>query len=368
MKKLLTFVLAIVMIASMASLIGCNGDNTAENTDNPAAATPATATPSAAPTATGKTVNSYGEDIQAMLDAGEDVLIGLSFQGLSESSAQRQRDNLTAGFEEKGFTVTVTASEGDMAQMISQIENLVLMDTKLIVCFPPDSDGVKDVTTRAMADGVYVVFAGLNQTDYPSGGSTMDWSLAAQLMAEMAIYWVDQTFPDAGADEIHAAVATFAGVTNFKIWSEKIIELIDASDKCKVTYTKDSCITIDEGFTFAEEALTSDLDIRFFACWMDAIAFGASNYVMSQPDLDYTKYASFGNNPSEDSLALLELSKENKAIYRGGVKYGYTRDAANSSQGTLAVSFALLFGEKDPPYWALDKIWSIDVIGFDKEI
>ena len=364
MKKMLSILLALSLLFCLFALMGCESEEAGEELNEQSSQ--------------GTTPPENGEDsgeeemtMQERLDAGEHPLIGMVVNGLDDSMIKMEAEFLEEELEALGFEFSVQSCEGVNTTAIEQIENFVTMGAIHIIMMPREADPFESVVVSAMEQGVQITFMGLPEPENyaPSGGSAVKWSDVGNLTAEMAFAWIDEVYPDAGpGNEVHVAFALFSSTSFFKTMMEDVMELFENDPRTIVAFTKDNVRGIDPSFTFAEEALTADPEIRVFIGWQDNCGIGASNYVMSQPYLDPAEFAAFATGYSADTDAIVEMAKTNESCYRGSTAYGATDVNANPAQGILDVVKALVFGEKEAPFWNYDTIWTIDSFGFNGRI
>lgn len=360
MKKALSILTALLMLLSAAVLSGCNGEES-----------PVSPPESVAPVSDSMDNNAEKEEtpdagIQARLDAGEEVLIGLCFTGLDNQQMAQQHDFLMQSFTELGFACSSAISNSNVVLMIEQVENFITMEAALIIINPPDTDSVKEVLLKAIDAGTYVVFMAMNRPeDYEvSGGSAVNWDLLGEVFCEMVGFWTDKAYPDAAENPIKVAFSSFSMVEFYKGMCDGIAASVTADPRYDLVYTKDLSVGPDGGFTFAEEALTVDRDIKLLLAWQNSVAVGVNNYVMANPEYDPAAMAVFATGAASESREIIEASANNESIYRGTVAYGYEKGNYNSAEGLLHVALTLLFEEAEPPYWNDDEIWTEDAIDF----
>lgn len=358
MKKTLSILVALLMIFSAAALAGCNGEET------PASEAPVSQTPvSAAP----KDTEEAPKDMQARLDAGEDIIVGLSFNGLGDSFMVIQHDLLMENFTSRGFNCVSAVADDSVPRMIEQLENFITMNAALVIAVPIDTDSLKETSLKAIESGTYIVYMGISPPDdyEVSGGSSVNWNDVGRALFEMACHWVDLTYPDAANDPVKVAFANFTMVEFYKVMCDNIIQNLNDDPRFNLVYTKDMVLGTDGGFTFAEEALTTDRDTKLFLIWQYPASIGVNNYIVSNPGFDLSTMAVFSTGSAPEAEEVIELSKTDEGVYRGSVSYGFTKDSETPVDGMLHVCYSLLFGEAEPPYWNYDQIWTIDTIGFD---
>jgi len=305
-----------------------------------------------------------GGNIQSRLDAGEEVLIGLAFQGLSDEFTLIQDQYLKEEFGALGFTVVSTESGSDTALMIQQIENFVTMRAVLIAVWPPDAESVMDVCTRAIDQGVYVVFTGLQTTasGYDiSGGSTVSWEDLGTNMARMGLAWADIVYPDVGPGGLHVALGKFSYFSQSLLLFDAMEQTLTADPRIDITYVEDNIITLDQGFNAAENALMADPEIRMFFCFQESGAQGMSQYILSQ-NVDRSRYAVFTQGTAQNSADVIELSRTDESVYRGTIVYGGDENPAAS---LFRIACDLLFERASPPHWCILEQHSLNAFGFE---
>lgn len=358
MKRLISAVLLLALMLALVSGCASKGEKSPANTTTPE--TEAATAPDEVKTNTAE----RAAEIQEMLANGEEVIIGLSFQGLTDMFTLIQKEFFDEEFGKLGYTTVTADSAGDTALMIEQIENFVTMKAALIIAFPPDAESVMDVCTQAVDAGVYVLFTGLETDDAGysiSGGSTVNWRELGANMAKMALAWVDITYPDAEDGSIHAALGKFSYFVQSIPMFESLEATLETDPRMKVTYTEDNVITVDQGFNAAENAFTADPNIRLLFCFQETGAQGMDQYILSQ-QLDRSLYAVFTQGTSENSAHVVANSKNNDSVYRGTIVYGGDE---NPAADTFRVACAILNGEVDTPYWSILEQHSINGFGFE---
>lgn len=135
MKKLLAMLMAAAMILSLAACGSGSGGGSSAPAETPAQSAPAVE--ESAPAAETPAVEA-GSDIQARLDAGEEVMVGYAVNTLSNPALKQTIDNVAGFLEELGCTVSVAACEGDTTLMISQVENFIEMGVDCLIVAPID--------------------------------------------------------------------------------------------------------------------------------------------------------------------------------------------------------------------------------------
>ena len=364
MKKVLALILALMMIFSVAAFSGCsNGeDDTPDTSTTPDDNTPEDNTPEE-----DTTPQTSGNDIQAMLDAGEEVLAAFVNDQFSDSMMLGIAESLKSHFTDMGVTFEYASFESDYTQAITLIENYETMGVKLII-IGGKPDNFADISQRLLDEDIIVVIFGQNKVNFPVSATANSNAFdVAYNMALMAQHWLDETYPDAAEGSIHAAQslnspndgdADRTTVFEMTIYSDPRVERV---------YTQDLIYDVNAGYTFAEEAMIYDPDIRLFLCFTESVAMGVSNYICSKDEYDPSQFAAFGGGVTDAAVELVNQSDTNTSCLRGVVAIGSTTDAGASLFETCR---KLLLGEitKDQyPYFGEEPLENINLYGIEYE-
>ena len=277
-------------------------------------------------------------------------------------------DSVEKLWHENGGTLERVGSDGDLATQISQIENAIVMGYDQIIVGGPDNQSLENVVGEAMDAGIQVIVFGQSEVGYPVSGTCNTSGLnVGTAQGNMALAWVDSRYPDAPAGSVKAALTTYDGNSESKNRTQGMENTVFADERVENVYTQDTVMTVDAGYTFASEALTYDPDIRLFMCFTNGCAIGISNYVISEygdaGEFDVTQWAAFGGDRSDAALEMIDQAKENgDSIVRGII---YNGDPEESGRGVFTVSYALLTGEHEEPYYFLDPEHTYNSFGFE---
>jgi len=333
-KRGLAILLAMLMLLSLAALAACdsgtanpdngsaqtNTDTTPENTDN------GSTTPENTDNGNGEQAPPVDdheptiEELEAAMDWSQ-VTIGITCVSMSDGFVNAICGGMRDRFEALGASASIAEYYGDPTQDISNIENFITMGCDIIFDFCLTAEPMEGVTEQALAAGVKMVFGG-SRPDFPfTAAIDTDHVRIGQLTSEMAIAWIDENFPDAGPDEIHAAAMVSTAIEALKNRSDAMVEALEADPRVTVTYIREGQLP-DEGFTGTEEALTYDSSIRIVVCANDSLALGASNYIMTIAGADLSEYAVFGSGYTPETTEVTMSSAENASVLRGLIAYG----------------------------------------------
>lgn len=364
MKKLLAMLMALAMVFALVACGGTTQGNA--SSDAPSGG----ATSSGAPSEETPSDTSGGEDvvndIQARLDAGEEVLVGYAVNTLSNPALKQTIDNVAGFLEEMGCTVSVAACEGDTTLMISQVENFIEMGVDALIVAPIDQGAMEDTLMKAREAGIPVIFNGQYPAyaDQMSGGGATDYTELGTQNAKAALAWIDKNYPDAGEGEVHVAVLGFNNTFIFKQIYDAMIAVMEEDSRITISYTGEQHNSIDLGYSAAEEALTMDPEIRVFLCYQDGPGTGVANYLMSRSDLNMDEFGVFNGSYSDTSAEMVQdASNPTRSIIYYGV---YNNDAEIvMGYNIFYAARGVMLGEVEAPFWILDDMWSLDDFDFN---
>lgn len=142
MKKVLALILALLMMTM--GMAGCSQ--------------PADEAPAGGDTQTsGDTAAENTEDSGTGEKANEDVVIGVSFQGLSDEYIVRLSDAFQARADELGVQLQVADGQMDAETQVGQVENFIAQKVDAIVLNPISMDGCAPAVEAANAAGIPII-------------------------------------------------------------------------------------------------------------------------------------------------------------------------------------------------------------------
>ena len=255
MKKSISLLLAIIILLSLAIVAGCSSAEGGDETDN--TVTVQDNTPDSTP-------DSNTDDTQE----NNEILIAFAATTLSDEFMNSLNLQLAQWFAADGYNYQYTSCENDTALQIQQIENFVTMGASLVMTCSNPVSSLKEIMLYAMDQGTMIVLIGCEPKESDgfevSGVISTDNKLVGTLVAEMAIKWIQDTYPDANS-ESPVKCASFRNAFNDDnmLRSDTIIEVLNDSGVAQVVYTEDNQLfSVDEGYTSTENALTYDDEIR----------------------------------------------------------------------------------------------------------
>lgn len=287
------------------------------------------------------------------LPAGKDVLVAYCLNEFSGDDVTKRVNGLMSSMEALGFTVGTTDAGQDAAVEIGQIENFVTMGAAYIQCVVASIASFEDVAAYAMSSGTYIGFWGQTPKFDAAGVYAFDQKQLGNLSGYMASDWVDLTFPDAGEGEIHAALLGNERNDDVTLRTNSIREAFEENPKVQITFYVIERLGTDAAYTAAEEAMTTDPDIKVFLTFAPSQAIGVSNYVSSQPQYDLSKYGVFSCTEDATLKALIgEASTGGDNICRGTVGY----DCVNLWDAEYKLITELLFLGAEPVHFVYDDL------------
>jgi ABC-type sugar transport system substrate-binding protein len=244
------------------------------------------------------------------------------------------------------------------------MENYLQMGADLILNVAMDVESCKDITLRCIEEGCFVIMLGVWPDYEISGGLIADFRETGEAAALMLIDWAEKNYEDAGADSLPVAVLTATSTSDALKRSAGFLETIDAGEKTFVDYQEVQLApTPEAGFTFAENALTYNPNIRLFLTYEIDPGMGANNYIIQRPDFNIEEFCVIGVGQTAATLELIEQSGADPAssCLRGSLSYGGPDPGIQLNE----VSYKLLIEKVDPPYWMYDDLYTINSWGWE---
>jgi len=330
MRKLITF----VMVMLLAILSACT---TATEAPSAAEATQAPEQP-AAPA---------GKPIIAVCLPALDNPLMLGFQDAFKGAFGADYD------------VQVASADGNAVTQSTQVENFTAMKVKFMFVMPVESTSLVPKLIAARQAGVTVLVAGGDPGDPQAydGVMMMNQFLSGSFEAWMAKQWVDQTHPDAADGSIETVIfestlntEATARSTGLKMIAEPYLknvngEYVDAagkvvdeankianpaySSKVKVVQVVQAEM-FQAGQTAMQNALTTNPNVKLVLAYAGDGGMGASQAIVDEfakgPGVsaieDISKVAVFGVGMIGPEGAAVLDSASNKTVFRGTIRFG----------------------------------------------
>ena len=380
MKKLTAMLLALCMVFTLAA---CKADTPGNSQQTPSGNGGSdgkeeivtvlgdydvtVANNNGATTYNGKTVDELKsakpkEYIPEKLAAGVDV--SLAFLCVNLQSIMIAKTS--AGIEEickaNGINYYVQEMNMDVATQLDCIENFLTMGVSVIVTFCIDENATADTAAKVMDSGTALVI--LDGTpSFPTSLTiaTSPYDIGYQ-EGKMISAWVDQTYPEAGDGAVKAALMNNVIIPDFVKQNDGLMAALGEDSRIQLVYEQaGSTHTLDEGYTFAEDALTSDPDITLFITKTGSQGIGVNNYLQSA-GLAGDSYGVFSSDCDEEGRAMVDASVDSSAsVLRGLIGYG----TYNRQEGMMDLVFKLLKGEIEEGLVTSEGIYCYNSFGYD---
>jgi ABC-type sugar transport system substrate-binding protein len=307
MKKNLSLILAIILIAGTL-LTACGGSAATEApTAVPATAAPAIQAPAAGPA-----------DIKGMKAC---YLIPALSNTFLNSLANSVKDKAAAD----GVEVFVYgADDGGATQQYSQIENCISMGIKAMIVMAPGSiENVLPAVEEAQKKGIKVIgvppgelepFDAIMHTDQLENGTKM---------AKMACDFINATYPDAPDKGVEVAIiGNESGDLQMKLRAQGMRTIADNCPKANVVQFVDLAVEgMPAAASAAENVLTAHPNVKVFLVQGSAGAQGVSQTIKALPGVDVSKYGVFAGDMDP---TMIETVKGCQDPYKGLVAIGGT--------------------------------------------
>jgi len=328
MKKVIAILLALVMVLSFAALAACDGSNSTDaNTNTQPDTQPENndSTDDGAITREMLEASKPNEYIQEKIAAGMDVLVGQVGIADVEIITVVFASGVQKACDEIGCTFTQTTAGGDNTLFISQMENYVQMGAACLFLIPADTSVVMDTVLAAQEAGTSVIIHG-DICTYDTVVERTDLTKQGQIVAHVASKWIDDNIPES---EYPVKVSVFGDVSvaSQKMMTEAMLEVVEAMPNMTLGYYANSVVnSIPDGYTAAEEALTTEPDLKVFLSFNVGPAIGLNNYLMSLPNIDITQYCIVTGGVDSTFDQMLQDAGNGQGALRAYISEGSTAD------------------------------------------
>lgn len=366
MKRFITVLLTLAMLLSLGLLAACDG--TEEQVSDAPTDGGGTVTDSATQDPNEVTDEMLdnskpNEYIGEKLAAGREVLIGYVTIALDNDYTIGVEQGIRQMVEAEGYSFDSSVFGGDLSLGISQAENYLQMGAAALVLYLGNGGDFNAFAEQAMASGTYVITTASAPEYEVDAYQAYDHEAIGRHLGEVALAWVDQRYPDAGQGEIHAAFAEISMAIDLVNRFESCKSVLEADGRVSVEFRKDDInATVDSGYTFCEEALTYDPDIRIFICFTSAQALGCNNYVETQPEYDLADFASFGMDDNESAQQKIAEAEADPSV---SMLRGFVTAGGYTTFDVLANTvLGVLDGTITPPYAAILPVYAQTSFGY----
>lgn len=292
MKKILTLVLAVLMVFSVASVASASA---------------------------------FGSEDQEWFPAGSKV--GFSAMTLGAEFFANLDDTCKEYFTENGYEYVSMSFEMNTATQVTDIENMINMGCDAICLFVSDEAAIVDVCKRALAEGikVYPIATWVKDREAYTFCQGTDQRKTGVGTAQMAADWIEKTFPDAEDGTIEVVVIGNTQTEEANDRTEGFYEVENFTSKAKVVEMFDLSGATDTNIKaqeYTDIIVSKYPDCKVILCYGVDVELGVNEVIMRTPGIDYEHFAAFGVDTSMVAYQLIADSVNNTSVLRGTYNLG----------------------------------------------
>ena len=364
-KRLIAIILAMLMVFSLASLAACGDAKEKTKNETKENIEVVEKEENTEETVTAEMLaNSLPKEyMREKVAAGQEVTIAFCTPSLSSDLMVLMDNGMREQFGAEGFNYISSAFNADSAKLIEQLENYVTMGCSAIITLIFDN-GMADTAAKVTDAGIFLILWSFNPEFPVSMAMISDETSLGHVAADMALTWVEQQYPDAGAGEVKTALLGSDMNQTYIQRFDGIREELETNEKIDIIYyDSDEAMEVNVGFDFAESALTYNPGIRLFITMTSSQAMGVSNYVVSKFSSDELPgFAAFGTDNDATSRELIDLAGSGgDSILRGLVGSG----TDNPADYVVKYILGLIDGEYEEGSVVHTPQYSYDCVGFN---
>ena len=214
-----------------------------------------------------------GDKKEGGSSAGSAQTVGFSVSTLNNPFFVTLSDGAKNAAKEKGIQLTVVDAGDDSAKQISDIEDLISKNIKVLIVNPVDSDAVASAVESATKKGIKVI-----AVDRAVNGADVDCQIASDNVAgaRMAAEYLKELVGNG------AKVAELEGVPGASATIDRGQGFHEVADKdLKVVSSQTANFNRAEGLSVMENILQADGDIKGVFAHNDEMALGAIEAIAS---------------------------------------------------------------------------------------
>lgn len=310
MKKLISILLALVMLLSLAA---CGGSSSDTET------TPETVADDIADTVANEVSSGRPTDGNGKIGFSTITLGAEFFSNLDNAVHNR--------LEAQGYEVVTVSCEGNAAQQVADIENLIAMECEAIFFFATDPDALTDVLLRGREAGIkmYGIACTIENTEAYDKILNTDQYASGVGVAELANAWIEENYPDAEPGSIEVALIVETSTPDSNKRSNGMRTIAELSDKVTIVGEYDLASAADPNLKaqeFAEMMQGQHPELKLILCYGCDSALGSNEVYMRDATLNRDEFAIFGVDTSEAVYNAIAASMNNESLIRGTVSLG----------------------------------------------
>ena len=296
MKKMISMILAVLMIAVMFT--GCGKTS---NTETPGSEQPETDKSSAETNVTDEPQK-------------EAPVLGITFRDTTNPTYIKEINAMQEKCDEYGMTMIVQDAHEDLATQISQIENFMAMNVDYIFVNVFDADGIKKTIEKAVNEGFFVIIYDATFDIASLTFGYIDNYEYGYNIGKMAAEFINSNEELKNAETVEWGLQTYTTVTDIIARGDGVKDaLTELAPNAKLVIEQDVFST-EEGVTATENFLQAHPDIKIVCGVTDPFVYGAYQ-AFNAAGYTGDEYGVFGCDGTDQALEL--ISK--RSIYRGTV-------------------------------------------------
>lgn len=316
MKKILSALLVMAMVFSLAACAPAGGTPSETPKDQPSASQTPSSSQTPAPTET---------------TSGEPKSVGFVTFGLGGDFFQALADTFVKNFTAAGWEAQYADGQFNPTAQMEAAENFIAMGVDVLVIWSVAPEAMNTVIADAQAKGIKVV-AFVAETENYDALMVSDDAELADYCAKLAARWIDETYPDAADGSVPVAVFSCRTAETGVVQADELLKIEEFSTKAKLVKEVECA---DENMTTGqsnmENLYASNPEIKVFLTAHNGLAMGINSYftAVSSPVTDYTGMGIFAINGDATSGEIIKSAAEGESPFRGMVLTGSVNDTAN---------------------------------------
>ena len=224
-------------------------------------------------------------------------------------------------FEENGYEVVTISYEGNAAQQVADMENLANMGCDAITLFTMDETAISDICKKFEDEGINIYPNALfKDPETYTFCLSQDEFAVGQATAQLAVDWIEKTFPDAEDGSVEVCVVSTTMTEAIIENTNGMIETLESCPKVKIDEVFDAADAMDPNSKtqeFADIATAKYPNCKVFVTYGDEYAYGVCEVYNRIPDLDREHFGVFTAGNSQLLLNMIKDSETNDSLIRG---------------------------------------------------
>ena len=263
----------------------------------------------------------FAEDYNTTDEGGETYKIGFALQTQDVQVFSTMSDGMQARADEIGVDYTCMVANGDAAQQIANIENMIAQGYDAIIVHSFDKEAFSDVVKDALSKGI-VICAYDDAIIDSATGEPCDYQLSflcdnyqiGYRVAKMACDWTLATFPD--AEKLEFGLMQHK---EYEIHQERVQGMMDAiaenDPRIEIVDEQEGLVT-EDGVVACEAWSQAFPDLVGVVSTNDTTLLGYSEaWKASGKDVADPNFGMFGNDGVKDAIDMVAAGN----IIRGDV-------------------------------------------------